>query len=108
MMYEDVVGESAGLANVPHCSRLIPFPQCPLGYQYGRKVACTVSFESCPHSVCSLRPTGSGFQCRRNINIAPFGISVRVPGEIKRSWRREVELDPQLCPEEMSREMELG
>ena len=30
----------------------------------------------------------------------------RVPGEIK---RREVELDPQLCPEEiMSREVELG
>ena len=33
----------------------------------------------------------------------------RVPGEIKRSLRREVELDPQLSPDEiMSREVELG
>ena len=37
----------------------------------------------------------------------------RVPREItekiRRSWRREVELDPQLCPEEiMSREVALG
>ena len=40
------------------------------------------------------------------INSDRFGVEYRVPGEIK---RREVELDPQVSPEEiMSREVELG
>ena len=41
-MYEDAVGESAGLANV--LFETIFSPQCPLSCQSGRKVACTVSF----------------------------------------------------------------
>ena len=60
----------------------------------------------------------TGARYRRKIVMGEQGgkkptAKKRVPGEItekiRRSWKREVELDPQLCPEEiMSREVALG
>ena len=48
----------------------------------------------------------SSLQCHSYVTYRVLLLHNRVPGEIK---RREVELDPQVSPEEiMSREVELG
>ena len=73
MMYEDAVGESAGLENV--LSETIFSPQCPLSCQSGRKVACTVSFMAAQCLFTQAHRLTVSSQCSWNINMTPSGIS---------------------------------
>ena len=70
-MYEDAVSESAGLANV--LFETIFSPSVLSVANLAEKSLAL--FHSWLHSVYSLKPTGSGFQCSWNINMMPSGIS---------------------------------
>ena len=76
---------------------------CQRGYRFSVSVSIACSFFKCCFT--STETVGT-------IREGEPRTAARVPGEIKRSRdlkRREVELDPHFCPEEiMSREVELG
>ena len=49
------------------------------------------------------------YSCLKSSDTVAYFQGSRGDQKIRRSWRREVELDPHICPEEiMSREVELG
>ena len=77
-----------------------------LFWRKGRKIRSTERLKT--SAILNARFRESYFKLKVN-GRAVTSQGSRRDQRIKRSWRREVELDPQLCPEEiMSREVALG